>query len=171
MTITYPNQKIERRIRELGFRLTPQRALILRVVAKRGEHATFDEIYADVRKAAPHISAATVYRNLEMFSRYRLIHGNEVAGGMLYELASEDGHHHLVCHNCWGDTKIADSQVRKLFQKMDEQTGFLVLGEHYIFMGLCPGCRRKIGDKLGRFSVYPKFRRKPQTRKKNEELA
>ena len=165
MTITYPNQRVERRIRALGFRLTPQRDLILRAVAARGEHATFDEICAHVRRAAPHISAATVYRNLEMFSRYRLIHGNEVAGGKVYEVASEDGHHHLVCHNCWGDTKIPDSQVRRLFQKMDEQTGFLVLGEHYIFMGLCPDCRRLTGDKLGRFSVYPKFRNEPQKEK------
>ena len=168
MTITYPNQRVERRIRALGFRLTPQRDLILRAVAARGEHATFDEICAYVRKAAPHISAATVYRNLEMFSRYRLIHGNEVAGGKVYELASEDGHHHLVCHNCWGDTRIPDSQVRKLFQKLDEQTGFLVLGEHYVFMGLCPDCRRLKGDKLGRFSVYPKFRHSSHNKESKE---
>lgn len=167
--IRYPNPKVERRIRDLGFRLTPQRDLILRAVAKRGEHATFDEIYADVRKAAPHVSAATVYRNLEMFSRYRLIHGNEVAGGKVYELAAEEGHHHLICHNCWGDSIIADNQVRKLFKKLDEQTGFLVLGEHFIFMGLCPDCRRVVGDKLGRFEEYPKFRRKTSQTQKEKK--
>jgi len=161
MTIAYPNTKVERRIRALGFRLTPQRDLILRVVAARGEHATFDEIYADVRKAAPHVSAATVYRNLETFSRYRLIHGNELAGGKVYELASEEIHHHLICHKCWMDVKVTDAEVRKLFKVLDKHTGFLVLGEHYVFMGLCPDCRREFGDRLGHFSVYPKFRRKP----------
>lgn len=166
MTLPYPNPKVERRIRNLGFRLTPQRDLILRAVSKRGEHATFDEIYADVRLAAPHISAATVYRNLETFSRYRLIHANEIAGGRVYELANEDGHHHLICHKCWGDVRVPDDQVRKLFKQLDKQSGFLVLGEHYIFMGLCPECRKEYGDTLGRFSVHPKFRHKPQKRRK-----
>lgn len=158
MAIIYPNPKIERRIRNLGFRLTPQRELILKAIARQGEHATFDAILADVRRSSPHVSAATVYRNLESFSRYRLVHGNEVAGGKLYEMASEDNHHHLICHKCWGDIKVDDSMVRKLFKQLDRQTGFLVLGEHYIFMGLCPECRRKEGDTLGRFSIHPKFR-------------
>lgn len=158
MSVSYPNPKIERRIRNLGFRLTPQRELILKAIARQGEHATFDEILADVRRSSPHVSAATVYRNLESFSRYRLIHGNEVAGGILYELAGEDNHHHLICHKCWGDIKVDDSMVRRLFKQLDKQTGFLVLGEHYVFMGLCPECRRKEGDTLGRFSTHPKFR-------------
>ena len=168
MTITYPNQRVERRIRALGFRLTPQRDLILRAVAARGEHATFDEILEDVRKIAPHISAATVYRNLETFSRYRLVHGNEVAGGILYELAGDDNHHHLICHKCWGDIKVDDSTVRKLFEQLDTQTGFLVLGEHYVFMGLCPDCRRKEGDTLGRFSIHPKFRHPDSNKEKHK---
>jgi Fur family ferric uptake transcriptional regulator len=163
--IPYPNPKVERRIRNLKFRLTPQRELILRAVAGRGQHATFDEIYKDVRKLAPQISAATVYRNLETFSRYRLIHGNEVAGGKVYELANEDGHHHLICHKCWGDVIVDDAQVRKLFADIEKQLGFLVLGEHYIFMGLCVECREAEGDTLGRFSEYPKFRTKSKRRK------
>jgi Fe2+ or Zn2+ uptake regulation protein len=158
MAIPYPNPKVTRRIRDLGFRLTPQRELILRAIARQGEHATFDAILEDVRRSSPHVSAATVYRNLESFSRYRLVHGNEVAGGTLYELASEDPHHHLICQKCWGDIKVDDSTVRKLFKQLDKQTGFLVLGEHFIFLGLCPDCRKKEGDTLGRFSIHPKFR-------------
>ncbi len=166
MVISYPSPKIERRIRSLGFRLTPQREMILKAIAHLGEHATFDEILEDVRHTSPHVSAATVYRNLESFSRYRLVHGNEVAGGTLYELASEDNHHHLICHKCWGDIKVDDSTVRKLFKQLDKQTGFLVLGEHYVFMGLCADCRRKEGDTLGRFSIHPKFRHSDSKKEK-----
>jgi len=161
--------RVERRIRNLGFRLTPQRELILQAIARRGEHATFDEILAEVRAVTPSISAATVYRNLETFSRYRLIHGNDLAGGKVYEVASEDGHHHLICHKCWGDTKVQDLTVRKLFKEFDKQYGFLVLGEHYVFMGLCPECRRKEGDSLGRFLIHPKFRAKPSKGAKQRE--
>ena len=158
--------KVQRRIRRLGFRFTPQRELILKVITKLGQYATFDEILREVRLASPNVSAATVYRTLETFSRYRLIHGNEIAGGKVYEVASEDEHHHLICHKCWGDIRVEDAAVRKLFEQLESQTGFLVLGEHFIFMGLCPECRRKEGDTLGRFSIHPKFRSKTQQRSK-----
>ena len=160
MAIPYPNSKVQRRIRNLGFRLTPQREMILEAIARQGEHATFEAILADVRRISPHVSAATVYRNLETFSRYRLVHGNEVAGGKLYELANEYNHHHLICQKCWGDIRVDDSTVRKLFKQVDKQTGFLILGEHYVFLGLCPECRRAEGDTLGRFEIHPKFRHK-----------
>lgn len=153
------NPKVTRRIRRLGFRLTPQRELILNAVARKGEHATFDEIYAEVQSGGPRVSAATVYRNLDLFSRYRLIHGNEIAGGKVYELASEDEHHHLMCHKCWADIRVENAEARKLFKEFHDQHGFLVLGEHFIFMGLCADCRRGEGDTLGRFNLHPKFRK------------
>lgn len=159
MTLPALNPTVKSRIKQFGFRLTPQREMILDAIAKQGEHATFDEIFARVRSAHPNISKATVYRTLETFSRYRLIHGNQIAGGDVYELAGEEAHHHLICHKCWGDVQVSDATVRKLFKELDKQTGFLVLGEHYIFMGLCRGCREKEGDKLGRFHTHPKFRK------------
>lgn len=155
------NPVVQNRIRQFGFRLTPQRELILQAVASRGEHATFDEVLAAARAALPSINAATVYRTLETFSRYRLIHRNEIAGGDVYEIAGPDAHHHLLCHKCWGDIRVSDKVVQKLFKQLDKEQGFLVLGEHYIFMGLCPECRRKEGDTLGRFNLHPKFRVNP----------
>jgi Fe2+ or Zn2+ uptake regulation protein len=159
MALPTLNSKVARRIKQFGFRMTPQRELILDAIAQQGEHATFDEIYAKVHAANPNISKATVYRTLDTFSKYRLIHGNAIAGGEVYELAAEEGHHHLICHKCWGDIKVSDEVVRKLFKQLDKQTGFLVLGEHYVFMGLCPDCREKEGDTLGRFHTHPKFRK------------
>lgn len=154
--------QLQERIHELGFRMTPQRLLILQAIERAGEHATFDEIYSEVNLVAPTISPATVYRTLETFSRYRLIHGNEVAGGKVYETVSERPHHHLMCHRCWSDQKIEEKAIRGFYQKMDKEQGFLVLAEHIIFMGLCEECRREAGDRLGRFSPHPKFRKSPQ---------
>lgn len=168
MALTSINPKVQKRIQQFGLRLTPQRDVILKAIASQGEHATFDEILAKVRTSFPNISPATVYRTLETFSRYRLIHGNEIAGGSVYEIASEDEHHHLLCHKCWGDIKVDDATVRKLFKQLDKQTGFLVLGEHYIFMGLCPDCRTKEGDSLGRFHIHPKFRSKTRKGAKHD---
>lgn len=161
------NTLIEERVRELGFRMTAQRKLILNAIDRAGEHATFDEIYEQVQTVAPTINQTTVYRTLEMFSRYRLIHGNDVAGGKVYELVSSEPHHHLICHNCWTDEKIQEDELEDFYSKIDEEHGFLVLAEHLIFMGLCEECRKRGGDTLGQFSVHPKFQTKALKEEQN----
>jgi Fe2+ or Zn2+ uptake regulation protein len=155
--ISVSNPILKQRVRDLGLRMTAQRQLILEAIGRCGEHATFDEIYQQVCAVSPSISRATLYRTLEAFSRYRLIHGNEVAGGRVYELVGEPPHHHLICHRCWGDIRLDDAQVQRLFKRIDQETGFRVLGEHYVFMGLCPHCREQHGERLGRFDKHPKF--------------
>ena len=137
--------------------MTAQRQLMLEAIERAGEHATFDEICEQVRTVAPTISQTTIYRTLETFSRYRLIHGNEIAGGKVYEVVAEEPHHHLICHQCWADIKIKEEAFREFQEKVKDEHHFLVLSEHHIFMGLCPACRKTYGDTLGRFSEHPKF--------------
>ena len=150
-------QLVQQRVRELGLRMTPQRRLILEAIARVGEHATFDEIIAQVQSIHPKINKATLYRTLETFSRYRLIHGNEIAGGKVYEVVSQPRHHHLMCHRCWLDQKIEEDSLQDFFEQIKFDFGFLVLAEHMIFMGLCKECRAKHGDTLGKFAFHPKF--------------
>lgn len=165
--VSEEHSKVRKRIRRLGLRMTPQRELILEAIDRAGEHATFDEILAQVRAVAPELSRATLYRTLETFSRNRLIHGNEVAGGRVYEVISDHPHHHLICHNCWSDAHIDDAQVQELFHSFDQQHGFRVLGEHYIFMGLCQYCREQLGEHYGPFPVHPKFQTSAQKEEQN----
>ena len=60
-------------LREKGYRLTPQRELILGAVNRLG-HATPDEVLAEVRRESQAVNASTVYRTLEVL---------EEAGGEL----------------------------------------------------------------------------------------
>ncbi len=152
-----PKNFIENRIKELGFRMTPQRRIILDALGRVGEHATVEEISVLVQAVDPRISQTTVYRTLETFSRYRLIHGNVIAGGRVFELVAEEAHHHLLCHKCWTDIRIKEENFKDFKMKIENEYGFLILSEHNIFMGLCSECRQEYGDALGRFSPHPKF--------------
>jgi len=161
------NTLIEERVRRLGFRMTAQRKLILDAIDRAGEHAIFDEIYEQVQSVAPSINQTTVYRTLETFSRYRLIHGNDVAGGKVYEVVSSEPHHHLICHKCWRDQKIRENALEDFYTQVDKEHGFLILAEHVIFMGLCEECRMAGGDTLGQFSPHPKFQLKAVKEEQN----
>jgi Fur family ferric uptake transcriptional regulator len=59
-------------IREQGFRVTPQRLLLLDAICEGNGHTTFDEIYRRVRSKAPGINQATVYRTLDFLCDLRL---------------------------------------------------------------------------------------------------
>src|SRR5712692_10905205 len=52
-------------LRQKGLAVTPQRLAIIRALLSSGEHPRAEKVYAKVRKEQPHISLATVHRNLE----------------------------------------------------------------------------------------------------------
>ena len=135
---------IEGHIRELGFRVTPQRQIILEAIELAGEHATFDEIFSHIKSKSSAISQATVYRTLELFSKHNLIHANEISGQKVYELASEHPHHHLICQSCWNDKTIDDEMIPNLIEGIDQEYRFLVQSEHLVLLGLCGYCREQM---------------------------
>ena len=60
------------KLREKGYRLTPQRELILDAVDTLG-HATPDEVLAEVRKKSSAVNVSTVYRTLEVLEELGLV--------------------------------------------------------------------------------------------------
>lgn len=135
---------IESRIRDLGFRVTPQRQIILEAIELAGEHATFEEIFSRIQSKSNAISQATVYRTLELFSKHNLIHANEISGQKVYELSSEHPHHHLICQSCWNDKIIDDDMIPNLINGIDQEYRFLVQSEHLVLLGLCGYCREQM---------------------------
>ena len=59
-------------LREKGYRLTPQRELILAAVDELG-HATPDEVLAHVQQQASTVNVSTVYRTLEVLEELGLV--------------------------------------------------------------------------------------------------
>ncbi len=59
-------------LRQRGYRLTPQRQLVLEAVDTL-EHATPDDILVEVRKTASGVNISTVYRTLELLEELGLV--------------------------------------------------------------------------------------------------
>lgn len=134
----------EERLRRHGFRVTPQRRIILKAIWDNGEHATLEEVLADVHHADPHISPATVYRALDLFIARGLVIATKIGNDTVYEIRSEQPHHHLICRNCGMDQRIDHGRVRALMDDLDQEYDFLVESEHLILLGLCAHCRKVV---------------------------
>ena len=76
-------------LRSRGYRVTPQRQLVLEAVAKLN-HATPEEIAACVQQTAKGVNISTIYRTLELLDSLGLVaHTHLNHGAPTYHLASD----------------------------------------------------------------------------------
>ena len=129
-------------MRERGYRVTPQRELILDCVCAAGRHTTLDEIHARVRRKAPAINLATVYRTLKfMVSIGVVVTADTPDHGTTYEIASRPSHHHLVCRSCGQSFQIEGDALQAAFAKLEREQQFKVGNNHLTIFGLCKECQ------------------------------
>ncbi|MFN8498101.1 MAG: Fur family transcriptional regulator [Anaerolineae bacterium] len=129
-------------MRKRGYRVTPQRQLILDAICEAGGHTTPEEIYNRVQAKSSAINRATVYRTLDFLCQMRLVVAAHVGGGsMVYELAGERPHHHLICRVCGQTASIGHDMVEKWFAQVEQATAFAVDMDHLVLFGLCEQCR------------------------------
>ncbi|MBI3360512.1 MAG: transcriptional repressor [Chloroflexi bacterium] len=130
-------------MRERGFRVTPQRQLILDAICEGGGHTTPEEVYERVRAKSPAVNRATIYRTLDFLCELRLVVAADVGNRrMVYEIAGDTPHHHLVCRTCGKVEQISHETVKALFAKIEREQEFTVDMDHLALFGLCPKCRR-----------------------------
>ena len=128
-------------LRARGYRVTPQRQLVLEAVA-RLEHATPEDIYGEVRQTARGVNVSTVYRTLELLEQLGLVkHSHIHHGAPTYHLAEHAQHVHLVCRQCEQVTEVDQATVLPLVVALEEHQGFLTDVGHLTVFGLCADCR------------------------------
>jgi Fur family ferric uptake transcriptional regulator len=127
-------------LRERGYRLTPQRELVLEAVNRLG-HATPEEVCAEVQRTAKGVNISTVYRTLELLEHLRLVtHTHLGHGAPTYHAAAVDEHLHLVCRDC-GDVIEADVSVADaLVGRLRAEHGFDTDVQHFAIFGRCAAC-------------------------------
>lgn len=139
-----PHETYEVVIRQRGFRVTPQRQLILEAVRSGKGHSSPEQIYNRVVKKAPALNRATVYRTLEFLAKQHLIVCADVGtGSKVYEIASDHPHHHLVCEHCGKVEQIDHALFKHAFEQLERNYGFRVTSNHLALFGLCKRCREK----------------------------
>ena len=127
---------------KLGYRLTPQRMLVLRAVEESCGHVSVDEIFAHVRARYPRVSLSTIYRTLDLLEQLGLVTKSDLgAGRVQYHRADEARHHHLVCQQCGTIIDLAEEELAPLWDSILSRYGFAVQQRHIGFFGCCARCR------------------------------
>src|ERR1700759_1868894 len=136
------SQSWDAALRASGYRVTPQRQLVLEAVTKL-DHASPGDIFAEVHQRASGVNVSTIYRTLELLEQLGLVtHTHLGHGAPRYHLAAEAQHVHLVCRDCGRVTEVTPEAARPLVTALDEQEGFETDVLHLTVYGPCRACGR-----------------------------
>jgi Fur family ferric uptake transcriptional regulator len=132
------------RLREKGYRLTPQRLMILAAIEGSHDHISAEDIYAQVSARYPQVNISTVYRTLEMLKKLNLVYEIDLGEGRIrYHAEASGHHHHLVCQECGKIIDIDEAALAPLRDVLLREHGFLADLKHVGVFGLCEDCRKK----------------------------
>lgn len=133
-------EQISTQIRARGFRLTPQRLIILQVLQHSGRHLTPAEVYKLARASMPGLTETTVYRTLDFLTENGLAFAAHIDNKLMYQVAGHD-HHHLICRTCGGDVEVSHQLLAAFHTQIEQNTGYRLTTSHLTFFGLCPECQ------------------------------
>jgi len=128
-------------LRERGYRLTPQRMMVVEAIEGSDDHISAEEICAKARTKYPYINMSTVYRTLELLTEQGLVTETDLGGGrLLYHPAGKAHHHHLVCRKCGAVRDIDTSVLQHLRNELSVKYGFDADLAHIAIFGTCQNC-------------------------------
>jgi Fur family ferric uptake transcriptional regulator len=135
------HHKVIEALQQIGYRLTPQRMMILEAIANSGGHISAEEIHETVRQAYPYLDISTVYRTLDLLKTLHLVSETDLGRGHAqYEFLSKGLHHHLICTECGKILDFDNSLLDPLRQVIEEEYHFHAEIEHLAIPGICSDC-------------------------------
>lgn len=137
----------EARLHARGFKITPQRTLILQVMAGQTSYLDADEIFELAHTQDASISLATVYRSLKLFAELGLIdhryvepeHRREV-----FRLSEGPEQHYLTCVRCGKRTLIHADLLNQMASELVRRKGVSVISACACFTGYCAECTAEL---------------------------
>ena len=123
---------------ENNLRQTPERYIVLKYIYKISTHFDIEYLHEFISKKEK-ISKATIYNNLEIFTKAKLIkqlyfNNNKI----LYEKAlHKKQHDHLICNNCGKINEFCDPRIQNILNGIEKTTNFQVNNHSLNVYGEC----------------------------------
>lgn len=137
--------KLADELRVKGFRVTPQRTVILETIAHIGGHLSVQEVFSDAKRRLPGLNIATVYRTLDSLHQAGMVDlfytGYNPSRFSIRDPANPHGH--LMCRRCEQILDIDPEVITRIAQEVCADTGFSLDRNHLTLSGLCNMCQEK----------------------------
>jgi Fur family transcriptional regulator, ferric uptake regulator len=131
-------------LKRKGFRLTPQRRMIVDILHDRVDPLSAEDLIACVQKKMPEVDKSTVYRTLDLLEETGCVFKSESSNGTVYHHAEEGHHHHLVCTKCGKTVDLEEDLFLPVEKHLSEDYCFQVNFQHMVIQGLCENCKKQV---------------------------
>lgn len=136
------------RLRERGYRVTPQRVAIINTIVGHSGHPTVEQVHALVQEDFPMTSLATVYKTVSLLKEIDEVQELHTSDDVRHvDGRVPDPHPHLICRECGRIIDLQDVNLTDLAARITAQTGYTEVGNRADFWGLCPDCSTSAKDR------------------------
>ena len=134
---------IIRELRDQGYRITPQREMVIGIIAHADRHMSAEEIYLELGKQTQATNIATVYRTLDMLWEEGFACRNDLGEGRIaYATFLHGPHIHLVCRSCNRVIDADPTLLNPLGKKLIAKYNFDANLQHISIFGVCSDCQK-----------------------------
>lgn len=135
-------------LQEEGYRLTPQRIALLRLLAAGDDHPSTSDLYDHLRVRFPTTSPATVYKTLNLLKELdEVLELGFSDDDNRYDGCRPYPHPHLICVRCRKiidpEVGIAEDLVKQMAQQVAGQSCYQNISHRVDFYGVCPDCQQE----------------------------
>ena len=132
------------RLREHGYRVTPQRVAIINTIVGHAGHPTVEEVHALVQVDFPMTSLATVYKTVSLLREIDELQEIRTADDIRHiDGRVAEPHPHLICKICGKIVDLQSIDVSELATRVAQETGYVEVGNRADFWGVCPQCAQR----------------------------
>ena len=134
-------------LRKHGYRITPQREMIIEAIAHDGNHMTAEELFERVQQRSHAVNIATIYRTLDLLVEEGLASRIVLADGrVVYATHLHGPHIHLVCRHCNAILSVDAQVIGSLSEELYSKHGFTADLSHISVFGVCATCQERLSD-------------------------
>jgi Fur family peroxide stress response transcriptional regulator len=130
-------------LREKGFKVTPQRLAIYKVLANSKAHPSAEMIFQQLQPLYPTMSLATVYKTVEILKEIGLIQVLNAGEDSFRYDADISMHPHIRCLQCGRVDDLHGIDTCGFVGQVAENTQYRLTGQQFYFYGYCPICQSK----------------------------
>jgi len=134
---------IYEKIKNNGYKLTNHRKEIIRILYENSEYLLeASDIYNKLLKTNKDINFSTVYRNIEMLNKNKIIRKSTLENGKnSYQIIIGEEHgHQLICKKCGRVKTINDCPYEMINKEVFDDNDFMPDSHKFEIYGFCKEC-------------------------------
>lgn len=125
-------------------KITPLRRTLLVLFHAADSPLSIPDLLKSLWTRGQKVNKTSVYRNLELLKKLKLIGKVNVSDrSQYYELSERTHHHHLVCLNCERifDMELQETKLIETVEKISQKIKFSIVRHAMEFYGFCQKCQ------------------------------